>query len=334
MKNLVPRFLREIIRTLRVRSSFKHIDGKKSIQLNINECAVTCIAKNVEYYLPQFIDHYLELGFKHIFVLDNGSKDKTRRIAKDHPKVSLYSTNLPIVSYQAYFQREFTRKVVKSGWCIHVDCDEFFDFPGSSENSLSQLLEYCNKEGYNALVAQQLDVFSSLPIKHMVSRKNEDLKDTYNHFDLSSVKHVAYKDDPLGREFGDKNKIPDGLDLCYGGIRKALYNLDCLLTKHPLFRVDADLDRYPHIHFINSANLANIVGVLVHYKMTSNAIETAYQNQKAFNATSQGYANFIKMIKQNQDEKISPVTAIEYKGPDQLVKHKFILGTEHSNYIV
>jgi len=131
MKLVVPAKLRGRIREYLVAKSVTHIYGPERIPLSSDEAVVTCVVKNGEFYIREFIQHYSQVGFKHIFFLDNGSTDQTVAIAKGYSNVSVCQSTLPIDSHQVFFKRYLAKQSARGGWCLDADIDEFFDYPSS-----------------------------------------------------------------------------------------------------------------------------------------------------------------------------------------------------------
>ncbi|GAI48404.1 unnamed protein product [marine sediment metagenome] len=54
--------------------SVKHVYGPKKINAGNEDVIATCHVKNGEEYVDAFIEHYNQLGVKHIVFLDNNSQ--------------------------------------------------------------------------------------------------------------------------------------------------------------------------------------------------------------------------------------------------------------------
>src|SRR5580765_2053058 len=100
IKRLLPHKLRRLVRERLVAHSVRHLSGPRRLQLSGNEAIVTCVVKNGEFYVESYIRHYAEMGFRHIFFLDNGSTDGTVSIAQQYPNVTILRTDLPIEANQ------------------------------------------------------------------------------------------------------------------------------------------------------------------------------------------------------------------------------------------
>jgi Glycosyl transferase family 2 len=336
LKFLLPPTFRSNIRKGIVSISVKHIYGPKKIKLSANEAAVTCIVKNAEFYMEQFIRHYSQMGFRHIFFLDNGSNDQTITIGKRHNNVSIFQSKLPIEIYQGLLKKYLAQNFVKGGWCLDADQDEFFDYPFSDVIELRCFLEYLNMMNYTAVVTQLLDMFSDKPASHLRIKQDENLKMVYQYYDTSEINKVKYNLSDFVEKHGNLNESSsEKTALYFGGIRKTLYGNDCLLTKHSLFLPGKGLDLFPNVHFVNNARLADVSCVMLHYKLISNALDIASQNKDYFTECSQGYSDFINFIKKNPDYKIKRNTAVKLKNVNELVDSDFLFISEiYSEYVI
>jgi hypothetical protein len=323
---LIPAAWRRSLREKLVAASVRHIHGPKALELGNDEAVVTCVMKNGEYYVESFIRHYSEMGFRHIFFLDNGSTDHSLEIAASFENVSVCRSNLPINTHQRLFKRYLASSSARGGWCLDVDIDELFDYPWSEVVDLSGFLKYLNKQGYNGVITQMLDLFSDRPLVHLLSTSREDIKKTYRYYDISEVTTETYVGSKMTMQFGQHNSVGSAeTSLYWGGIRKTLYGNDCLLTKHSLFAIGAGLELFPHVHFVDKANLADVYGILLHYKLTANAMATATQNQHEFKQNSKTYGAFIELLEKDANRVIKSATSAEFRSAGQMTDNGFLL---------
>jgi hypothetical protein len=334
LKTLLPAKLRRSIRQSFVSHSVTHISGPKRLLLVHNEAVVTCVVKNGEFYLENFIRHYLHMGFRHIFFLDNGSTDRTISIAQQYPNVSVCASHLSIDSHQAHFKKYLAQTSSEGGWCLDADIDEFFDYPFSDQISLRDFLEYLNSQRSTAVITQMLDMFSDQPLGSLSAAPEKDLKGVYQHYDLSNATRTGYQDASFVARFGHSNEVThDKASLYFGGIRKTLYGNNCLLTKHSLF-VPGQVEPFPHVHFVNHARLADVSCVLLHYKLTGNALQTAVQNREGFVGISQGYSDFINLLTSHPDVRIKKDTAARLRSVNDLLANDFLfMSANYEQYV-
>jgi hypothetical protein len=327
LKRLISPRLGRIVREARVRRSVTHLFGPKNIRLPANEAVVTCVVRNGEFYLDAFIAHYTRMGFRHIFILDNGSTDRTVSMARSYGNVSVCQSNLAIDGNQALLKRYLALHSSSGGWCLDADIDEFFDYPDSDAVPLGQFLSYLNTKRYTVVMTQLLDMFSDQPLELLAQGKQGCLKATYPYYDISEVTQTAYLGSSLAAQYANKNTLPaENIALCWGGLRKTLYGNNCLLTKHSLFRVSNTIDLFPHVHFVNGANIADVSCLMLHYKLTTDALATAYQNADRFVANSATYKAFIDFLTRQSSSgyQIKCDTAAEYRKADELAERGFL----------
>jgi hypothetical protein len=314
------------VREQLLRFRMEHISGPRSVILASDEAAVTCVLRNAEFYVDAFVQHYSSLGFRHIFFLDNGSTDSTIDLVRRHENVSVYRSHVPIGTYQAMLKKHLASVAVPVGWCLDVDVDEFFEYPGSKVLSLAGFLQYLNDGDYSAVLTQMLDMFSDRPLAALAERQPpENLREVYRFYDISRVTTQDYRTADLVRRYASGNSLPsEEVRLCFGGIRRALWNLNCLLTKHSLVRMGRNVELFPHVHFVNRARLADVSAILLHYKLVSNAYQAAAQNRGAFHGISKGYDDLMRLIEAQPQMKIRSESAVELGEVVDLADEGFI----------
>ena len=330
LKSLMPDKWKRMIRYQLVKTQVSHVHGPKTVQISKDEAAVTCAVKNGEFYIESFINHYTQMGFRHIFFLDNGSTDGTLSIARKYNYVSVFRSTLPIEAHQGLFKRYLASKIIGGGWCLDADIDELFDYQSSENIGLQMFLQYLNREQYTAVITQLLDMFSDNPLNSLGNKKQEkNIKAVYQHYDISNIKKENYQFSELGARFGSKNDISNNkTQLIFGGIRKTLYGLNCLLTKHSLFLPQRELDLFPHVHFVNNAKLADISCIMLHYKLTSDALKDALQNKEAFKGNSKGYIDFMEFILKKGGDQIKANSAVKFRTVNDLIESGFLFTSD------
>lgn len=316
-------------------ASVRHICGRKKISCAGDELVAVSLVKNAEVYINSFIDHHLELGIRHIFLLDNGSTDKTVELASRYTEVSIYSCRLPFRKYnllmRQYLLRRFGRR---NCWILCVDIDELFDYPYSDRIDLRSFLSYLTSRKYTAIAAYMLDMFPGLPISRL-DQTNNRLKKNNSYYDISSVKKKEYlqyyPDHGYSNCFQRKLKLENivsnpAVGHYTGGIRATMFNMpDVYLTKHPLVFIDGNTELV-HQHFVNHAKVADISGLLYHYKFANgfkSRVIDALVNRQYWN-DSFDYRKYHEVMKSNPDICLKTDSARMLKSVDELIDSGFI----------
>jgi hypothetical protein len=230
-----------------------------------NEFMVVCLVKNGIEYLPSFLRHYRAMGARHFCFIDNESTDDTREVLAHEPDVTTYRTALKHKKFESEIRRVIIERHCRSRWCMCVDIDELFEFPGADVITSRGFLDYLNVNWFTSVVSYMLDMFAQEP--HAAAPY---LEDAYPNFDLSNITRGDYF---AGFEaFCDRNVLQEpGIGNYYGGVRQHYIRSGeskFLLTKHPLVFIDHRIEAVTMPHFCNNARVADVTCLLKHYKLT------------------------------------------------------------------
>lgn len=323
---LLKRFLYYILYPLQkifLESRIHRKIGTRNISYSDEELILFCLFRNGGIYLENFIQYHFSMGIKHIVFVDNGSTDNSFEIIKSYDNVSLYKTNLNFRKYESKIRNFLFNKFSKNRWGLCIDIDEFFDFPYSNKISLRDLLEYLNKFGYTALIAQMLDLFSKKPLPKMEGNDNQHFREKHIYYDLTKIKKINYKDHQIGRHNVLKN---ENIKFYTGGIRSKIFNLDVYLTKHPLIFNSRKVIPFTHPHKSIFINNADISAVIYHYKFLSNFFEfvTNAVEQSNYAHDSADYRAYLKVIETNKKINIFSEDSKMLKNVNQLIEDDFL----------
>jgi len=265
---------RAALRLLSLRLSVQREHGPTRVATETKSAVVLCIVKDGESLVQAFIEHYLALGFKHIFFLDNGSTDRTAEIIRSYRQTTLFTSSKPFRKYFIVFKNYLIGTCGAGHWCAIADIDEFLRFPLSSD--LEQVLTYLDQHKYDAVCTQMLDMFSEQGIQlseKKVAWSRKDLASVFRYYDIDNIKKREYI-----RQF--QPNIHPELKLMNGGIRKTTFNRNCFLTKETVFFAHPGT-QLKSSHLLNYANRADFSAVYLHYKFvedfyakTIEAVET------------------------------------------------------------
>src|SRR5918995_654069 len=104
-------------------SKVEHLHGPKEVPYAEDELVVVCLVRDGRPYVKSFVEHYLSLGAKHIFFLDNGSTDGTVEALKEYDNVTVLRSTLPFKSYQVLMRQYLVERFGRGRWCLCVDID-------------------------------------------------------------------------------------------------------------------------------------------------------------------------------------------------------------------
>jgi hypothetical protein len=227
---------------------------------------VVCLGRDTALWIEGHIEHHLELGARHVFYLDNASRDDAVEAASRYDRVSVFTTDISFNRYEVGLRRWLTKRFGRNRWCLATDADELWDYPMSDRLRLPGFLRYLRHYGYKAVTGHMLDLFSDRPFSQLDSRPGDPLRENYRFYDLSDL-----------AETRDVYWIRDGLlatdafGCIFGGVRKRFFgDADLCLTKHPLVFADDTVGVYTYdVHFMTGAPVADVSTVLLHYKYVS-----------------------------------------------------------------
>lgn len=310
-------------RRVRAPGGVQHVSGPRDVETGPDEVVVLSIGRDSEPWLSSFIDHHLALGAKHIFYLDNGSRDDSIARASRSPNVSVFRTALPFNRYEVGMRRWITRTFGHNRWSLYCDVDELFDYPHSDRLPLRGLLGYLREHGYTALTGQMLDLFSDRPFGELTSSPDDVLREKYRFYDLTDLveTHDVYwmRDAAL-----DNAEIA----CLFGGIRKRFFGDDCLLlTKHPLVFADDTVGVYTYDgHFMTGARVADISAALLHFKYVASLPERVQRTvaEEWHNKSGALYGGLAGGLAGNPELCLRLPTARELGSIDELIAPGFL----------
>ncbi|MBE9060907.1 glycosyltransferase family 2 protein [cf. Phormidesmis sp. LEGE 11477] len=302
--------------------------GPQRIATCAQSAVVLCVVKDGESLVQAFIDHYLALGFNHIFFLDNGSTDRTVEIIKSNPKTTVFSSLKPFRKHFVVFKNFLIKTCGRGHWCVVADIDEFLQFPLGK--SLADVLSYLNRHRYDAVCIQMLDMFSKAGIP-LSEQQNvwplESLRSTFRYYNIGDMKQERYV-----RRF--QPDIYPRLKLLYGGIRKIIFGRNCFLTKEAMFFAHPGT-RLKSSHMLNYARRADFSAIYLHYKFVEDfyakaLAAVAAENHWRDSAEYKAYLTVLKEAVSNQQTVLSLWRSHthELQSIDELIEADFLVVSE------
>lgn len=115
--------------------------------------------------LPEFFEHYRQMGVDRFFVIDNGSDDNSVMLAQAQPNTHIWVTD---ASYkQSRFGMDWMNALLRryghGHWCVSVDADERLVLP-QEDQDLQRFIQRLAQQGREALGAVMVDLFPKGPL--------------------------------------------------------------------------------------------------------------------------------------------------------------------------
>jgi len=258
--------------------------------------------RNEQLRLPAFLRHYRELGVDGFYIADNGSSDGSLEYLRAQPDVRLFSTDGGFRKARGgtdWLNAMLARFGV-GHWCVTVDVDELFVFPGSETVRLPALTRYLDDRGAEAMQCLLLDMYPGVPLNEARYSPGDDLVEAAPFFDPGPYDRFPHAECPGVRIYGGvRERVFYPESYAHDLRRKlhvALYHRLLLslpvaksnervlahkplippcLTKVPLVRWDATTEYLNVNHFVSPRNLAEESGVLLHFKFLQDFHERA-----------------------------------------------------------
>ncbi|WP_108484030.1 glycosyltransferase family 2 protein [Oceaniglobus ichthyenteri] len=280
---LIARLLRKgkkLGQLARLKTSLKRVHGPAAFDLAADDVVVVTLIKNFSYYMDGYFEHYRNLGARHFVFIDNGSTDDTVERLKSHPDCVVLHSTLPMGIYEGEFRRHAAQTYARNHWVLFADSDEMFDFQGRDILGLSGLAQYMTAHSYTAMMAQMLDLFPRGSIQSYAHTPYETVLADFRYYDLSHIRRYDYTDyDSISFSYYMRTNTPatDQLEFMFGGVRHKVFGELCCLTKHPLVFIDDTVWPCPHPHTAAHVRVADVTGVVKHYKFTNDPFQRDMQ---------------------------------------------------------
>lgn len=284
--------------------NIRYLGGEYPSELGRDEGLVLSVMKNAERFLEPLIEHHLNIGFKHLVLLDNGSEDSSVEIALKSKHVLLLQSLENYWERKHHFKTYLANRFGQNSWGLLVDSDEFFEYPLREKVPLKKLLGYLNRYGYTGMVAPMLDLFRDIWIdEEDLAPFNPEAGDWF--FDISAIEKLPY-DVPQNQVASSKIRY------WRGGIRKQLFDLNVSLSKCPLNFNDGKVI-FKDSHKVLFRKIADITGILRHYKFVKN-VEGGVEKFHAKQKYREGYE---RALQNNPEARFRMSTATRYTSPQQ-----------------
>ena len=303
--------------------------------------------------LPQTIEHHRKLGVTRFFVVDNGSSDGGKEFLLAQPDCHVFTTanSHSESGYGAEWWNALLNEYGANYWCLTVDADEWFVYPGYENRSLKELAAYLERSGAQGMFAFLLDMYGSGTIAESAGEPERSLLDSCRYFDRDYAWHRRFympgfpgSQFPPYEVFGGPR-----LRMLLPFLHRHYYLLQAmwlvaaythLLTgKTPLPRVLRRTPTlwkipfvrwrpgtsYDNVHTTTPIKLSDTTGVLLHFKFLQDfymrvSTELNRKEQPAFGAWAEELERYRAKLQQNPAFSFRFPGSVEYESSEQLVR--------------
>lgn len=234
----------------------------RKLSISKHDILVVACVRNEILRIEDFFRHYNRIGVDKYLFIDNGSDDGTLEYLLSQSSAIVYSTQESYAANQCgvTWQNRLLEEYANGHWVIIVDADEHLTYPHSETISLSRLTAYIQKNNGQAMAAPMLDMYPRGPIAKTGYAQGESLLEHCRYFDANgysthSVTQSSFnfisRGGPRERLFWNKHRrdYPSPY-----------------LFKIPLVEWRSDLYLDKSTHNIDRVDLAEISGLLLHFK--------------------------------------------------------------------
>ena len=310
--------------------NIQHLYGPERVVYGPDELVVFCLVRDGRPYVRSFIEHYLALGVRHIYFLDNGSSDGTVEVAKKFENVTVFRSTLPFKVYQMQMKQYLIERFARDRWSLCVDIDELFDYPYSDVIDLSSLLNYLSERSYTAVLTQMLDMFPEEPLTDAAETSQDEelsLKQLYRFYDIANL-HLTDYSSHKGICGPGNTLANEQVSIYMDGIKSVVFpRNNPVLTKHALVFLDERMRPMDgNAHRVSGAKVADISCVLLHYTFTSNlyeAVRRAVQMEN-YNKDSRKHKMYMRTLAEKPSLQIKTETSREFQDVNDLVHNQFL----------
>jgi hypothetical protein len=295
--------------------------------------------------LPHTLDHYRRIGVRRFFAIDNGSTDGTKEFLLAQPDCHVFLTHNSFLEamYGVEWWNALLDEYGLGYWCLIVDADEWFIYPGYEKKLLPDLAAYLDQNGAQGMFAFLLDMYGPGTLREAISTSHRPLLEACPYFDNEYAWRPRLRIPGLhGPRFPEYNitggprwRVLFPLAHRHYHLFWVIWHLSSYLkvplpatlksaptlTKIPFVRWLPGT-RYRHNHATTPIKLSEVTGVLLHFKFLADFFErvkTEVARKEHWDGASE-YARYHARLNDNPSLAFYYSGSVAYQGSEQLMQ--------------
>jgi glycosyltransferase involved in cell wall biosynthesis len=303
--------------------------------------------------LPCTLGHYRRIGVARFLVVDNGSTDGSKEFLLAQPDCHVFVTHNSYseAGYGVEWQNSLLDEYGMNRWCLVVDADEWFIYPGYESQPLSALAKHLERSGAQGMFAFLLDTYGSGTIAESISEPQVSPFDASRYFDRDYAWRRRFYIPGSQRPPFPQYDVIGGprLRLLFPFLYRHYYLLKAMwqvsyyiylltrrtplpvalrqppnLPKIPFVRWLPGI-RYQHPHATTPIKLSDVTGVLLHFKFlkdfyTRVRTELNRKEHRVRGIWAQELERYLAKLQKNPSFSFHYPGSLAYEGSEQLVR--------------
>lgn len=300
--------------------------------------------------LPSTLEHYRKIGVNRFFVIDNGSTDGSQEFLLSQPDCHVFVTHNSFSESGCSVEwlNALLNEYGINHWCLTVDADEWFIYPGYERQPLAELAAYLERTGVQGIFAFLLDMYGASTVTQAISERGRSPLAACRYFDRQYAWHkrpqipgLKPRGFPEYQVFGGprlRMLFPRTNNYYY--VKNYYYLIKIMwralellplplpyalhrpptLTKIPFVRWLPGA-RYQNNHATTPIKLSEITGVLLHFKFLEDFVDrvkTEVSRKEHWDGASE-YARYLARLKDRPSLSLHYPGSVEYEGSEQLI---------------
>lgn len=151
--------------------SMDRIDHKP-IPGNTDEVRLFMVGIDSAHLIPHVLKHHFDIGVDRVFYIDNNSSDNSVDLLETYDNVHAWSQTETFDQEKyksgAVWVEELLGEYGVGHWCLLLDLDELFVFPGYEHRSIKDFVKEQQDSGFEYIGARHIDMYSNRKVKDTV----------------------------------------------------------------------------------------------------------------------------------------------------------------------